>query len=218
VTGFLWYLDANDLSAGNVTTWTGHGPTFTEATNPPVMSATSYTGSLPGVTYNGTNQLVSAIGITTFGNGDDAAWSHVWSRRLVAAGTSKTHWCSGHSTAAHNESIVEVTNATPLIRWTKTDDAAATANAGAVAADTTAHVVSSVATGTAISTWFDGTLDANATAENVGQTTLDQMSYGASLKGVTKAGFANLVMHRAAAYSVALSTANRNICEAWAAL
>jgi hypothetical protein len=102
-----------------------------------------------------------------------------------------------------------------VYRSLRRDDAAALVTVSGGIPNTSYHIRSDVFTGTAISTYIDGSVVINNQAQDVGTITLDQAQLGALAAGGSLTLFLNGDIAALLIYNSALSTANQRRVEAY---
>lgn len=205
------------LNGSNVSAWAdqsgnGHHLIQNTATNQPAFEAAGL-GGKPSVLFDGVdNYLVSAasaLGAACGGN--DQPVSLIMAYHLVSATANDTFW-SFTNTADADSVLRIITAAGPTARSDKgADDGGFVSAAGTIVLATTeAHVHSFVHSGTAVSTWIDGTIDTNNQALNVNVTNFDRFILGAQAPTLffNNARYAEVVISASA-----LSTAKRQAIE-----
>ena len=187
----LTWLDANDLALGAGSAWAAKaGSNGTLVASPTVSDG--WTGGRRMVTLNGTSQYLTIDGIASAISGEDQPFSIA----LVYQFTANTAnyavlWAANRSaTSTPKFEFYKLNTAGAAFQQYNQDDGVGTASANAGAADTNTHVLVCSCTGTAFSSWFNGSIAHNATAANVGVRTLDLFTVGAIRRGGTASVFA----------------------------
>jgi hypothetical protein len=152
-------------------------------------------------------------------NGNNVAWSAVYAGQMVTGAAAK-EFITFDSSSSATPFVFLGTDATTHFGVLKHGDSGSTVAAtfNATAFDTSAHVFSVIHAGTTVSDWIDGTAKDSAAAQNTGATTLDGCTLFGALLGGGFSRATNARLHSFGLYNYGISTALRQMTEAWAAL
>lgn len=192
VTGLKGWYDATrgvTLNGSTVSQWSdisgnnNHATQGTAANQPTYVAATSGVNGNAYLSFDGTNDYLSANGLATTLTGNDTPFTIF----MVTAATDTlgnyTPFSAGN-TASNNNYLLffdaSVSASTSQL-WAERQDSVPTtqsANSGGTTFGTSTKVLSYVFSGTTVSAWLNGTLAINGAALNVGSLTLDRATIG----------------------------------------
>jgi hypothetical protein len=189
-------------------------------TSRPAYSATSWGGTRPGLTFDGTTDVLEGDGLAASVTGTDQPFTVVMAAQILTLGTSvdiRSLWGFGRNGVdppLHDLRLPA--SVSGVIGSGRRDDASTSrVKDAATAVDTNRHIYSLTFTGTRVALHIDGVLDANldgvstpAADSDVGATTLDTFSVG-GIRRIGLSGLTHMVLGGILVYAGALSGAER---------
>jgi hypothetical protein len=223
ITTALW-LDANDSgtiteSSSLVSQWNDKSGNARHATASstarPTYSATSF-NSKPGISFDGTANVLRADGLATIAQGNDTPWSVVFVGNLTSGSTFRTVLGFGSSTSLNPFHIIGVTEAN-LFRTARRDQNIAEQIVSGTSGVTANRIFGMTFGGTSATIYQNGSQD-NTGSCNVDTlaTTIDRFSIGA-LTRTSASGFISCVLSEVIISAAAISTDTRQRIEGYLA-
>lgn len=212
-----WWADRITGLAENdpVSTWpdgSGLGNDATQAAGArPVYQAAVLNGH-PGVLFTAaSSQFMAANGVASVQSGTDLPVSVITVQKSVTVAAVQRYWSWGRSGSASGY-MAFGQDLAPDYLASRTDDAGTFVQRMGGNPDTSAHVVSLVFTGTAVSAWQDGSNVINGLAMDVGAQTCNRFSLGCFGR-TTNSQFLDGHLFRVIVYSSALAAPQRSAIE-----
>ncbi len=217
----FWYRADLGLTVGDVETWpdqSGNARDLTQSDSAqrPSYSTSSFNSS-HGVTFDGVDEILAVTGYNGAIDADDAPWTAVLALKWEAVAADKGGFAFGNSASNsyfhQYRSDGALGNAHAVRRRGSPGDDQA--NGTATLLDTAPHILSIVFTGTAVSLYQDGTVDAmiDGAAQDVGTFDIDNLALGGKL-GTAEGDYGNLTIAEFICYASALSAGDRGTVEA----
>lgn len=188
--------------------------------NQPSYSDTSWGGSRPGLTFDGTQDLMRADGLAALVTGTDQPFTVILLAAVLTlgsvAGTIRSLWGFGNLAVDNPLHDLRLPASTSGVIASGRRDTAGAAKVKSAAGiiDTNRHIWATVFDGTKVALWRDGVLDVNldgvaSTADSdVGLTDLDTFTVGGITRLVTS-GHTHLLLGGLLVFAGALSNAER---------
>jgi hypothetical protein len=224
ITTALW-LDAADAStitesSGAVSQWndkSGNGTNATaSSTARPTYSATSL-NSKPGLTFDGTANVMRADALATIVSGNDTPWTTIFVGSLISGSTNRIALGFGSNVSAHDH-FVGLSSA-DTFNTQRRDGSFARASLFGTSAVSSSKVFGMVFGGTTATLYQNGTLDATG-ALNVGSmgTAMSVFSLGAGFtNNPFPSGFTNCVFSEIIVMAGSIPTNIRRLIEGYLA-